>query len=203
MKKLFTIISVLFLLSNQAVAVESTNINDDVIKFVDQIGNKVISIANDKKLSDSVKKEKIISEVDRVIDSEWIARFVLSKNYKDASDAQKERFKELYRQFMINTYGPKFKNYNGKKFSVISVDQQNGFYVAKCEFLPRDSQTAIAVQFRVKNRDGKLLVLDFVTEGISLIETQRSEFNSAISEKGLDKFMDDLAKRVKELKSGK
>ncbi len=101
---------------------------------------------------------------------------------------------------MINTYGPKFKNYNGKKFEVLSVEQQNGFYVAKCEFIPRDSNNSINVQFRVKDRDGKLLVLDFVTEGISLIETQRSEFSSAISEKGMDKFMNDLAERVKVLK---
>lgn len=203
MKKLFTIFSFLFLLSNQAMAADSPTAADDVIKFIDQLGNKVISIANDKKLTDAVKKQKIISEVDRVIDADWIARFVLSKNYKDASDSQRERFRDLYRQFMINTYGPKFKNYNGKKFSVLSADQQNGFYVVKCEFLPRDSQAAIAVQFRVKNRDGKLAVLDFVTEGISLIETQRSEFNSAISEKGMDKFMDDLAKRVQELKNTK
>jgi len=59
------------------------------------------------------------------------------------------------------------------------------------------------VQFRVKERNGKLVVLDFVTEGISLIETQRSEFNSAISEKGIEKFIEDLAVRVKELKAKK
>ena len=104
---------------------------------------------------------------------------------------------------MINTYGPKFKNYNGKSFKVISVDQQSGFYVAKCEFLPKDSNVPIDVQFRVKDRNGKLVVLDFVTEGISLIETQRSEFNSAISEKGMDKFIVDLAKRVQDLKAKK
>ncbi len=202
MKKILIIFATLLFTINNAAA-QSKNTSDEVVKFIDRLGNKIISIAAENKISEAAKKQKIITEVDNAIDADWIARFVLGKNYKTADEPQRKRFMELYRQFMINTYGPKFKNYNGKKFQVISVDQQNGFYVAKCEFLPKDSNVAINVQFRVKERDGKLAVLDFVTEGISLIETQRSEFNSAISEQGMDKFMDDLAKRVQALKDKK
>lgn len=201
MKKIFTLVF-LVLFSNSASA-QTSNTADNVVKFIDQLGKKIISIANESKSSEASKKQRIISEVDRVIDADWIAHFVLGKNYRDATDEQRKLFMDLYRQFMINTYGPKFKNYNGRSFNVLSVDQQSGFYVAKCEFIPRDSDVAINVQFRVKERNGKLVVLDFVTEGISLIETQRSEFNSAISEKGMDKFNEDLAKRVQELKSKK
>ncbi len=177
--------------------------SSEVKTFVDNIGNKVVSIANEKNVSESSKRQRIIGEIDKVIDSDWIARFVLGKNYKVASDQEKQHFSELYRQFMINTYGPKFKNYNGRKFNVKSVEQQSGFYVARCEFLPRDSNVPIDVDFRVKNRDGKLSVLDFVTEGISLIETQRSEFNSAISQKGMNGFIVDLERRVEILKKSK
>ncbi len=201
MKKLLTTLSLVFFTSTAFAQNADTSTN--VRKFIDNLGNRIISIAAEKNTSEAAKKEKIINEVDKVIDSDWIARFVLGKNYRTATDTQKTRFSELYRQFMINTYGPKFKNYNGKKFNVVSVEQQSGFYVTKCEFVPRDSDVAINVQFRVKEREGKLLVLDFVTEGISLIETQRSEFNSSISEKGMDKFMDDLTVRVKELKNRK
>lgn len=201
MKKIIALIFFTFL-ANSALA-QSVNVSDDVIKFIDQLGKKIISIAAEKQSSESVKKQKIIAEIDRVIDTNWIGRFVLGKNYKDVNEAQLARFMDLYRQFMINTYGPKFKNYNGKRFDVISVDLQGGFYVAKCEFVPKESNTAINVQFRVKERNNKLVVLDFVTEGISLIETQRSEFNSAISEKGIDQFINDLEKRVQELKNKK
>ncbi len=173
----------------------------DVKNFVEEIGNKIIEIANSPKLSESKKKEQIIAKIDSVIDANWIARFVLGKNYKIADDAQKDRFTKLYRDFMINTYGPKFKNYNGRKFTVIEVTEQNGFYIAKSEFLPRESNVPISVDFRVKEREGKLVILDFIAEGISLIDTQRSEFNSAISQKGMDKFLDDLEERVKKLKS--
>ena len=178
--------------------------NDDTSKkvkvFVADLGNSIIQIAGEAKTSEIKKREKIITKIDNVLDANWIARFTLGKNYKTATDPQKTRFLELYRQFMINTYGPKFKNYNGRRFDVLSIEQQSSFYVAKCEFLPHDSDAPIKVDFRVKDRDGKLSVLDFVAEGVSLIETQRSEFNSAISQNGMGKFLDDFAERVRKLK---
>ncbi len=170
--------------------------------FVENIGNSVIKTAGETGLSESKKKDKIINIIDTAIDSNWIGRFVLGKNYKTASEPQRERFTKLYRDFMINTYGPKFKNYNGRKFTVNEVVEQGGFFIAKAEFLPRNTNVAISVDFRVKERDGKLAILDFIAEGVSLIETQRSEFNSTISQKGMDKFLDDLDVRVKKLKAG-
>jgi phospholipid transport system substrate-binding protein len=199
MKKFFAIIflTIFFL----PVVAQADAANDQARKFVDEIGNKIISIANEKNASEKNKKDRIIAVIDNAIDPDWIARFVLGKNYKTADDNQKERFTKLYRDFMINTYGPKFKNYNGRKFEVKEVTEQNSFYIAKAEFLPRDSNVAISVDFRVKERNGRLVILDFIAEGISLIETQRSEFNSAISQNGMDKFLDDLTARVKKLKA--
>jgi phospholipid transport system substrate-binding protein len=199
MKNFFvTIFLVLF--SSQNMMAQDAAKSDAVRKFVDEIGNKIVGIANEKSTPEKKKEDKIIAIIDGVIDSDWIARFVLGKNYKTANDQQRERFSKLYRDFMINTYGPKFKNYDGRKFTVNEVMEQNGFYVAKAEFLPRNSNVAISVNFRVKERNEKLVILDFIAEGISLIETQRSEFNSAIATKGMDKFLDDLDVRVKKLK---
>jgi len=202
MKKLFTAIFFAVFCASPVLA-EDANKSAAVKKFVEEVGNKVVTIANDTKTPDAKRREKIIAVVDEAIDPEWIARFVLGKNYKTAADAQRERFTKLYRDFMINTYGPKFKNYNGRKFTVNEVAEQGGFYVAKAEFLPHDSNVAISVDFRVKERNGKLVILDFIAEGISLIETQRSEFNSAIAQKGMDKFLDELAERVVNLKKQK
>ncbi len=190
----------LIIFSSSAMA-ENSSTKDQVKDFINVVGRKIISTAGEKGISEDKKKDKIIAIIDDSIDSDWISRFVLGKNYKSISDENRARFSKLYRDFMINTYGPKFKNYNGRKFDVTDVNEQNGFFVAKAEFLPRDSNVPINVDFRVKERGGKLVILDFIAEGVSLIETQRSEFNSAISQKGVDQFLVDLEARVKKLKS--
>jgi phospholipid transport system substrate-binding protein len=202
MKKIFTAVLFSIFCASSSFAQQSDK-SAEVKKFVEEVGNKVVMIANDAKTPDAKRREKIIAVIDVAIDPNWIGRYVLGKNYKTATDAQKERFNSLYRDFMINTYGPKFKNYNGRKFTVNEVVERSGFYVAKAEFLPKDSDVAISVDFRVKEREGKLVILDFIAEGISLIETQRSEFDSAIFQKGMDKFLDELAERVQKLKNAK
>ncbi len=197
MKNLLKVFAVLFLLSTAA------NADDKVVQikeFINNVGDKIIKTAADNSLSDAKKREKIIITIDEVVDAQWIARFVLAKQYKGFNEEQKQKFSALYRQFMINTYGPKFKNYNGRKFEVIEVVQQNSFYVAKAEFTPKDGK-AINVDFRVKEKEKKLVIIDFVAEGISLIETQRSEFNSAISQNGIEKFLQDFQVRVESLKA--
>jgi phospholipid transport system substrate-binding protein len=198
MKTFFTaIFLVLFSATSFA---ETASTNDRVRTFVSDVGNKIISLAAEKGVSEGKLVTKIINVIDVSIDADWIARFVLGKNYKTANPEQIQRFTKLYRDFMINTYGPKFKNYNGRKFDVKEVVEQSGFYVAKAEFWPKESNAPISVDFRVKERGGKLVIVDFIAEGISLIETQRSEFNSAIAQEGMDKFLDSLDERVKNLK---
>lgn len=204
MKKIFKhlTIAIIALYSFNSFAKDDNELQEVKI-FVEEIGNKIINIAGEKNSSEAKTREKIIAEIDRVIDSEWIAKFVLGKNYKNLTDQQRLDFVRLYREFMINTYGPKFKNYNGKKFTVNEVTRQNSFFIAKAEFLPKDSDTAILTDFRVRKKDGKLFVLDFIAEGISLIETQRSEFNSTIDQNGVEPFLKNLEQKVKNLKNNK
>ncbi len=201
MKKIITTIALVLITATSFA--QNVDQSEQVKTFINDVGNQIINIAADKKLSSEQKKSNIISVIDKSIDADWIARFVLGKNYNTASDSQKESFAKLYREFMINTYGPKFQNYNGRRFEVLSVSKQGNFYIAKSEFLPQDSKTPVDVSFRVKDKNGKLVILDFVAEGVSLIETQRSEFNSAISQKGMDQFLEDLKVRISKLKAQK
>jgi ABC-type transporter MlaC component len=117
--------------------------NIEVQNFIQDFGNKIISIASDKKSKDNQKKQHIIDLIDQNIDAKWIAKFVLGSHYKTATDNQKEQFFSLYRQFMINTYAPKFNGYNGKKFAVNNVSKQSSFFLVKAQFYPKDNQNPI------------------------------------------------------------
>lgn len=196
------IISILLLLTfpSQSFA----NDAKDVEQFINKLGKNIIEIADDEKLNVVQKRDKLVNLVDSVIDSKWISKFVLGKYYRRANDSQKEKFKQLYREFMIHTYSPKFTGYNGEKFEVINIINQSNYYTAKCLFYPKDDSPAINLNFRVKKNtysaDPKFLVFDIIAEGVSLIETQRSEFGSVISREGMDKFLKDLQERIKNLK---
>jgi phospholipid transport system substrate-binding protein len=193
MKKIF--FTLFFLFNHQTLA--QNNPPQDMIRdFVQILGDQIIDVAKDKSLSEVQRKQKIINLIDKSTDSKWIARFVLGKNHKTANEEQKKQFMSMYREFMINTYGPKFNSYDGKKFTVNSVEKQSNFYLVKSEFTPKNSEVVIFFDFRIKENEGNFLIVDFIAEGVSLIETQRSEFNSSINEEGMDKFLENLKKRI-------
>jgi len=192
--KLFLITILLFI--NKAIAQDIANKNTIVQNFVQNFGDKIISIANDKKNKDNQKKQQIINLIDQNIDANWIAKFVLGSHYKNINETQKEQFFSLYRKFMINTYAPKFNNYNGKKFTVNNISKQSNFFLVKSQFYPKDNPNPINLDFRVKEKDDKLVIVDFIAEGISLLETQRSEFDSAIKNSGIEQFLLDLNSKI-------
>ncbi len=204
MKKFITILAIIGFATQVTLAQAPTlqnspATNAQVQTFVEIAGNRIIKIAGDQALSDTQRRKKIMTVVDDVIDPNWIAKFVLGRNFKALNDQQKERFFSLYRSFMVGTYGPKFNSYNGRKFEVKSVVEHNKIYVAKAVFIPKEG-APINIDFRVISKDGKLAVVDFVAEGISLLETQRSEFTSAISTQGVEGFLSQLEAKVKALK---
>ncbi len=193
MKKI--LFALFFLINHQAIA-QNNPPQDMIREFVQILGDQIIDVAKDKSLNEVQRKQKIINLIDKSTDSKWIARFVLGKNHKTANEEQKKQFMSMYREFMINTYGPKFNSYDGKKFTVNSVEKQSNFYLVKSEFTPKNSDVIIFFDFRVKENEGNFSIVDFIAEGVSLIETQRSEFNSSINEEGMDKFLVNLKKRI-------
>lgn len=200
MKKTIKILVLLFVLlsSPNAIADDLSAVKN----FVNDFGNKILQTASNKKYSVEVKRDQMVNLIDSVVDSEWVAKFVLAKNYRTATEAQRDRFKKLYREFMIRTYAPAFKGYDGENFEVLDSVQQGQYFMVKCFFIPKEGPK-VNLGFRLKkNKTGSFSVLDIIAEGVSLIETQRSEFGSVISSKGLDDFLSDLEIRVNELKKG-
>jgi len=194
------ILLILFFFFSFDVLAQNDTPQEMIKKFVQIIGDQIIDVAKDKSLSEFQKKQKIINLIDKSTDSKWIARFVLGKHHKTAKEEQKKQFMSMYREFMINTYGPKFNSYDGKKFAVNSVEKQSNFYLVKSEFTPKNSDVGIFFDFRIKENEGSFFIVDFIAEGVSLIETQRSEFNSSINEEGMDKFLENLKKRIDSLR---
>jgi phospholipid transport system substrate-binding protein len=192
--KIFLITIIFF--TNKVIAQDITNKNIVIQNFIQDFGDKIISIASDKKSKDTQKKQQIINLIDQNIDAKWIAKFVLGSHYATITEEQKEQFFSLYRKFMINTYAPKFNSYNGKKFTVNNISKQSSFFLVKTQFYPRDNPNPINLDFRVKEQNKQLAIIDFIAEGISLLETQRSEFDSAIKNIGIEQFLLDLNSKI-------
>lgn len=129
-----------------------------------------------------------------------IAQWVLGRYWPRATPEQQKQYLDLYQELMILTYVDRFTNYHGERLAVLNSETVDGRDVLVFTQLNRpNSPDPLKVEWRVRARSGEFKIVDIMVEGVSMGQTQRSEFASAIKQQGenLDGFLDELRKRVR------
>jgi phospholipid transport system substrate-binding protein len=197
MRNYFKLFLVCFVLAGAQLSTAQAATAKDVEVFVNTLGNKVLNLLKDKSVSDSSKDQQLKTIFRENVDTDWIGQFVLGKYWREATDAQKTRYLSLYRDFLIESYTGRFKEYSGESFKITgSRDEGNNKFLLNTEIV-RPNNPSVIVDYKVKTNGSGFKVYDIVVEGVSLITTQRSEFTSVVSKNGLDALSNALEKRLK------
>jgi len=192
MKKL---IIVLFLLFAFDIVNATEACNKDVEKFIDDMSKTSQSILNNKSLTEKKRKDNYRDFADNIVDSNWVAKFVLGAYWKQINQTQQKEFLELYRDYLLENYMPKLKDYN-KDLNIKKIENtRKGIYMVSTKTKDKTDRD-IKVDFRLIDKDGKLLITDIIPEGISFIGNQRSDVGSSISKNGYENFIKDLKSKI-------
>ncbi len=166
---------------------------DGARNFAESTANKAVSVLASAG-SDSVKVTKLEELFVNSVDTNWIARFVMGKYWKDIDAAKQKEYLSNYRDFLVKHYTQNFKEYSeGTQFTITRSNQvKKGQYRVSMNIIRLQGQP-LKVDYRV--RDGgsnNYSIIDIVVEGVSLLNTQRSEFSSVIQRKGVDHLIEQL-----------
>jgi phospholipid transport system substrate-binding protein len=177
----------------------------DPKEFANKVSERVLAILQ-ASADENEKEKRLISLFQNHVDTEWMAHFVLGRYTKTADDSQLGKFNDLYKDYMLNSYVPRFKSYSGQGFEVLRVQDSAGDkHVAQMKIKQKDpSKPDIRVDY-VFHQDakGNFKIIDIIGEGVSLISTQRSDFGGIISKDGMDKFLEVLGTKVSAIKGNK
>ena len=114
-----------------------------------------------------------------------IARFVLGRYWRGASEADRTEHMVLFEDVIVNTWADRFSDYSGEAFTVEkSIDAPSAHKaervaIVRSKFFS-DPQTPIRIDWRVASRGDIYKITDVMVEGISMANTQRDEFSSVI-----------------------
>ncbi len=168
------------------------NITDDVIKILES------STDNNQKKS---RLNKMFLEL---VDADWMARFVLGRHWKTISNQQQSEYSRAYKEYLTSQYVNRFTEYTGKEkittTGSTALSGKDSHFVTTLISSPGEED--ITVGFRVRKVGSCYKVNDIVAEGISLINTQRQDFNSYLNKNGFDKFIELLKTKTAENKNG-
>ena len=188
--KIFSVITFFIIINN--VFASSFSAEKD---FVSNFADSAINILSDNEILKGEKNSKFTDLVMSAIDLNLISKFVLSKTWKNATDDQKERYIQAFKDYFINSYANKLDQYSGEQVEVVDAEEA-GKYVIVNSFIYREGTDTLKInlKWRLLNRDNEIKIIDLNIEGISLIIAQREEFQSflANNEGDLEKLIEKI-----------
>lgn len=154
----------------------------DPAKLVDAVAVEVIEIVKTKTGAD---RQAGIRRVLRTnFDLPYMARAALGTHWNQASEAQRARFVAAVETAEARAYSERFGQYGGQTLAVGKVmTRANGVSVVD-SLLNQANGQPIKLQWEVRDTAGGQRITDVKIEGVSMVMTRRSDFNSYIQNHG-------------------
>jgi len=170
---------------------------DAARELIESVGVEVLAVLRNPDLAPQEKFDLLVELLDGPIDLNLIARLILGRHWRTASEAQQAEYLELFRAFALDNLASKLQVYDGQDFEVVGSQSVNDRDALVQSLVSGAGQQPLKVDWRVRERgDGDLVAIDVIIEGISLIVTQRSEFSAVIERSGMDGLLAELRQRV-------
>ncbi|HEX5796555.1 MAG TPA: ABC transporter substrate-binding protein [Geminicoccaceae bacterium] len=169
---------------------------DAARSLIQTVGDEVLVVLRDASLGEQDKVDRLVALLNGPIDLDLVARLILGRHWRSASEEQRAEYLELFRAFALNTLASRLDVYGGEDFEVTGakVVGRNDALVST-QILSRGPP--LAVDWRVRELDDNSLVaIDVIVEGVSLIVTQRSEFGAVVERQGMDGLLTELRRRA-------
>lgn len=166
--------------------------------FIQDVGDRTLAILNQKQKSDAEKLPELIGLLNESTDLTLVARLVLGQYWRTASEPQRQQYADLFRQLIVNTMAYNLSGYGGETFAITgarAIDERDSVISTK---IIRDAtgKPSIAVDWRIREAEGRYLIVDIVAEGVSMVVTQRSEVGSVVSQKGMDGLIQSMKDKL-------
>lgn len=153
-------------------------------------------------------KAKLYQLVDAKVlphfDFNRMTQLAMGRNWKNASDAQKETLVKEFRQLLVRTYSTslsQFKNQtiDFKPTKVADADTE----VTVKTLVNQPGGSPVPIDYSMQKSNSSWKVFDVTVEGVSLVTNYRGEFNEQIRSAGIDGLVKTLADKNRASDAGK
>lgn len=115
----------------------------------------------------------------------YIGLLVLGKHRKTASREEIAEYQLYFDEFILKKYSALLGGYAGETFVVLSSRRSGKRDVLVKSEIRRRAGSSIPTEWRVRRMRAGLKIIDIKVEGISMVQSQREEFNAILTREGM------------------
>ena len=187
--KLFVMTLSLFMLT---VPVIQAGDVEDINSMVKKKVAVIFDLLGKQEIEKNERNEKIVGELNEIMDFQLAAYLSLGKHWKKISKTQKKEFVKIFQQYINNYIVEKIDLYTNQKIDIgDSKIVKKGR--AELEIGILSGGETLQVNFKLrKNKKKVWRVYDVDIEGVSLITTFRSQFSGVLKNSSFEELLEKL-----------
>ncbi|RTK92422.1 MAG: ABC transporter substrate-binding protein [Rickettsiales bacterium] len=204
MRAITSIFMTLILFISNTNAEPNAAVNNDKADlkiYVENLIQQGYDVFHDSSLTEQDRRNKASELIQSHLYFDWMANYSLGRFRKKVEADKIKEFINTYTNFVVKAYTDLTLNYHGEKGVFKSIKKiDDNLFMVSTEIVKPDTGSSIKVDYLVhKVADAKTpyLVGDIITEGISILNSQQSEFNNILSKRGIDGLIADLENKIK------
>jgi phospholipid transport system substrate-binding protein len=155
----------------------------------------ILAIAQDNALPSEQKYENLGLAIKSHVDLQAASQRVIAKHWRKATKEQKIEFMGLFRQVLTNTYGKLLETYTNEEVRFENEKIKKEKY-ASVDTIVISGGKQIPVTYQLLKRGENWKIYDFVAEGISLVRSYSTDYQSVLRKGGIESLNKQLADKL-------
>ena len=140
------------------------------------------------------RRAEVRQVAETLFDFQEMARRTLGQHWIERSPQEQEEFVRLFADLLERSYLTTIGNYRLATVTFQSESVEGGSARVRSRLIP-DRRAEIPIEYRLLQGGGRWAVYDVVVEGVSLISSYRSQFNSIIRTSSFARLLDRMRNR--------
>ena len=147
--------------------------------FVEKLGKQVVEKVSNTEITEQERYNNFKTLYLSSFDNYYISRFVLGRYWKTIDKGIQQQFVNSFNNYIVATYAPKFKGWEGT-FKAVESLFENNYYNVKMDILNKDGPTLKMMWKIYINKNEEFKILDVNIDCVSMLVTLMAEFMSVI-----------------------
>lgn len=155
---------------------------DQAGSFIQQAGDQLTAIINGSAPL-AARQAQLQEIVNRVVDVDNVARFCLGRFWRIATPEQQAAYLSLFHRVLMTSITSKIGEYQGVSVVLGKPLAREGDVLVNTT-INRPGNPSSRVDWLVSSDSGSPKIVDVIAEGVSMRQTQRSDYLSYLSQHG-------------------
>jgi phospholipid transport system substrate-binding protein len=163
---------------------------DSASQVMESATSDMLALVNDERLRQPENIEELMSEIDKLVgesvDFEYIAKSIMGKYYRRASDSEVEDFSVVVKSTLLRTYAKAIVGFDFKEFEIIPPVEQSpdpDKQIVNVNVSAEDG-TVYSLLYYMVYKDDRWQLVNVVVDGINLRITFRNQFSGLMEQYG-------------------